>query len=356
MTDPFAFLDLSVPMAKRVAAFDWAATPLGPIRDWPPALKVSVAMTLNSGFAQCLCWGPDHIAIFNDAFVPILGNKGDCLGLPFSVIWHEAWSSIGPIAARALAGKSTFIKDFPLSVLRNDRGMEKAFFTFSYSPVADEAGVIRGFIDTVVETTDRVRFERRAAISNRELVHRMKNSYALVSAVVRQSARRAATVEDLTEKLLHRLEDMGQAQNILSLRGTSRATVNEVLARVHRRLDDKGCRFLASGPEVSLTGKQTFALTLAMFELATNAVKYGALSADEGRVTVEWSETRDAGARRLHLSWTERGGPPVTPPRHRGFGSFLVKQLLAAEFDGTVEVSYEPAGLHFELIAPLGGA
>ncbi len=82
-------------------------------RDWPPALKVSVAMTLNSGFAQCLCWGPDHIAIYNDAFVPILGNKGDCLGLPFSVIWHEAWPSIGPIAAKAMAGESTFIKDFP---------------------------------------------------------------------------------------------------------------------------------------------------------------------------------------------------------------------------------------------------
>lgn len=350
MTDHLAFLDLRVPMARRVAAFDWAATSLGPIEEWPAALKTTVALTLGSGFAKCLCWGPDQIAIYNDAFTPILGNKGDCLGLPFSVIWQEAWSAIGPIAARAMMGEMTFVKDYPLTIRRSEAGTEEAFFTFSYSPVADETGTIRGFMDTVMETTDRVRHERRAAISNRELVHRMKNSYALVSAVVRQSARRAATVPELTEKLLARLADMGQAQDILSLRTRSQADLADVVARVRERLDDKGDRFTTSGPPVFLTDEQTFALTLALFELATNAVKYGALSTDEGRISVEWTADE---ANALTLQWCERGGPPVTPPRHRGFGSFLVKQLLAAEFGGNVVLDYDAQGLSCTLTADL---
>lgn len=353
MSDPTAFLDLNIPMARRVVAFDWAATSLGPIEQWPSTLKTTVALTLGSGFAKCLCWGPDHIAIFNDAFVPILGNKGDCLGLPFSVIWQEAWHSIGPIAAKAMTGETTFIKDYPLMILRSDHGMEEAFFTFSYSPVKDENGVICGFMDTVMETTERVRYERRAAVSNRELVHRMKNSYALVSAVVRQSARRAQSVEELTKKLLGRLADMGQAQDILSLRFNAKASIGEVVERVRQRLDDKGGRFSTSGPTLLLTDEQTFALTLAMFELATNAVKYGSLSVEAGQVSVEWAVHVDAGVRTLSLVWREQHGPAVAVPRHRGFGSFLVKQLLAAEFGGTVEVDYAPSGLICTLTAPI---
>lgn len=346
------FLDTTIPMARRVAEFDWAATPLGPIENWPTTLKTVVSLTLHSGFAKCLCWGPQHIAIYNDAFVPLLGNKGDCLGLPFSVIWQEAWDAIGPIANKALQGESTFIKDFPLSVRRSDAGIEEAFFTFSYSPVVDEHGAVCGFMDTVMETTERVRYERRAAISNRELVHRMKNSYALVSAVVRQTARNSADVLELTNKLLGRLSDMAQAQDILALKTGTRSTITEIVAKVQQRLDDKGNRFSASGPAVMLNDQESFALTLALFELATNAIKYGALSNDEGRVDVEWSAIREAEAKGLTLRWTERGGPHVMPPEKSGFGSFLIKQLLAAEFAGDVEVGYEPGGLTCVLMSP----
>ncbi|SMO98558.1 sensor histidine kinase [Paracoccus laeviglucosivorans] len=340
-------------MARRVAEFDWSATALGPIETWPATLKTAVALVMDSGFAKCLCWGEEHITIYNDAFEPILGNKGDCLGLPFSVIWQEAWPSIGPIAAKALAGKGTFIKDYALTVRRSDEGLEDAFFTFAYSPIKDETGKVCGFVDTVMETTERVRFERRAAVSNRELVHRLKNSYALVSAVVRQTARRATSVQELSDKLVDRLIDMGQAQDILSLRNAGKASIAEIVDRLRTRLVDKSHQFTASGPEVSLSDEQTFALTLSLFELATNAVKYGALSCDEGHITITW-ELRDAnGGAILTLHWSESGGPPVSPPRHRGFGSFLIRQLLAAEFGGQVELEYLPSGVVCELTAPV---
>lgn len=352
MASPRDFLDLSIPMAKKVAEYDWSATSLGPLDDWPAALKIAVGLTLRSGFAKCLCWGSEHISIYNDAFVATLGGKGDCLGLPFSVIWKEAWSSIGPIAARAMQGEMTFVKDFPLTVLRDATGPSEAFFTFSYSPVVDETGTVCGFMDTVIETTDRVRFERKAAISNRELVHRMKNSYALVTAVVRQTARSAATVEDLRDKLIDRLTDMGHAQEILSLRSQGQATVGEVVQHVQDRIDGQGVRFQASGPNVPLSDEETFALTLALYELATNSAKYGALSKDEGRVMVDWVLDNNVKVTRFALTWREVGGPPVLPPKRRGFGSFLVRQLLAAEFGGEVSIEYPPEGVLCRLTAP----
>ncbi len=352
MTDAPAFLDTTIPMARRVAEFDWAATPLGPIDEWSATLKTVVSLTLHSAFAKCLCWGPQHIAIYNDAFVPLLGNKGDCLGLPFSVIWQEAWDKIGPIASKAMQGQATFIKDFPLEVRRSDTGMEEAYFTFSYSPVVDEHGTICGFMDTVMETTDRVRYERRAAISNRELVHRMKNSYALVSAVVRQTARNSDDVAQLTDKLVGRLSDMAQAQDVLALKTGTRASISEIVAKVQTRLDDRGIRFTANGPQVMLGDQESFALTLALFELATNAVKYGALSNADGRVLVDWSVINPERQTGLILNWREEGGPPVSAPERRGFGSFLIKQLLAAEFAGEVDLDYAQTGLTCVLTAP----
>lgn len=200
-------------------------------------------------------------------------------------------------------------------------------------------------MDTVIETTDRVRFERKAAISNRELVHRIKNSYALVKAIVRQIARRATSVEDLREKLDARLSDMGHAQDILSLRANSRATVGEIVSHVQDRMDNFGDRIESSGPPVPLTDEETFALTLALFELATNSTKYGALSVDDGRVVVGWELDSARHDDVFSLIWREHDGPPVAPPRERGFGSFLVKQLLAAEFGGKVTVDYPQSGV-----------
>lgn len=149
-------------MAARVSRHDWAATSLGPIAEWPPALRIATGIVLASKFPSCLVWGPDLAMIYNDAFVPILGAKPDALGRSFSDTWSEAWATIGPIAERAYAGEATFIPDFPLEIHRYGRA-EMANFTFCYSPVRDEHGTIVGMIDTVIETTLRVSSERAQA-------------------------------------------------------------------------------------------------------------------------------------------------------------------------------------------------
>ncbi|PVE24787.1 hypothetical protein DC522_09240 [Microvirga sp. KLBC 81] len=145
-------------MAKRMRAHDWAATPLGPIDTWPAELKSAAALVLDSGFPAALIWGPDLVTIYNDAFRPILGDKPEALGRSFAEIWSEAWHEIGPIAERALAGQSTSIEDYPLVINRSGKP-EQAYFTFSYSPVRAADGSVLGMIDTVVETTRKVRAE-----------------------------------------------------------------------------------------------------------------------------------------------------------------------------------------------------
>lgn len=344
-----AFLDVSSQMGRRVAGHDWAATSLGPISSWPAALKIAVGLVLRSGFPKCLCWGPDQLAIYNDAFTAIIGDADDYLGRSCAHLWQKSWQRIEPIAASCMRGEASFLRDLPIRIAGSEKEGREVFLTFSISPVVDEFGHIHGFMQTVIETTDRVRFERKAAISNRELVHRVKNSYALVSAVVGQIARTCDTKDELRSKVVERLSDMGRAQEVLSLKNDGRdAGMTEVVRQALLRFDEDGQRIRMDGPPLQLGDEQTFALALALFELGTNSMKYGALSAAGGRVDVSW-QNDDTGFR---FHWQESGGPPVEVPLRSGFGSFLIKQLLPAEFGAEVTVTYDQKGYSFSLAGP----
>jgi PAS domain S-box-containing protein len=155
-------------MAKRVRAYDWTSSPAGPIETWPACLQVAVDMMLASSFPQCLFWGADLIAIYNDGYVPLLGRKPDALGRPFRETWSEAWEVLRPIAQRAMDGEATFIEDFVMETDRSGR-TEQAFFTFCYSPVRNENGTVMGIMDTVVETTGKVLAERQLREERRRL-------------------------------------------------------------------------------------------------------------------------------------------------------------------------------------------
>jgi len=147
-------------MSERVRHFDWAATSLGPLADWPASLRVATDMILASHFPKCLVWGHERITLYNDAFRPILGQKPEALGRPFHDVWAEAWQTLGPVVKRAYDGEATYVEDFALPVNRSGF-MEDAFFTFCYSPVRDENGAVCGMVDTVIETTGKVQAQRQ---------------------------------------------------------------------------------------------------------------------------------------------------------------------------------------------------
>ncbi len=147
-------------MAARVAAHDWSATALGPRARWSPSLTLMVATILASPFPMGLRWGPDFVLIYNDGYLPILGDKHpDALGLPFREAWPELQEEFEPIHRAILAGErgAFFAEDLRLSITRRHGVAEETFFTFSYSPVPDAstASGIGGVLMTAVETTKR---------------------------------------------------------------------------------------------------------------------------------------------------------------------------------------------------------
>ena len=111
-------------------------------------------------------------------------------------------------------------------------------------------------------------------------------------------------------------------------------------------------RFQIEGSSLPLPPKATLALSLALHELCTNAVKYGALSTREGRVCIRWHAATD----RFRLTWEEIGGPPVSQPKRQGFGSVLITRVLADDLDGLVKLDYRPSGLICTVEAPLSGS
>lgn len=136
------------------------------------------------------------------------------------------------------------------------------------------------------------------------------------------------------------------------------ASLHDLVSRALEpyRQHDAPDRIAIGGPEVWIGGRKSTSLTMAMHELATNAVKYGALSVDIGRVTICWHVRDVAGAGCLHLEWRECGGPVVTPPKRRGFGSRLVERALAMELGGKAEIIFNPDGVVCEITAFLEGA
>lgn len=336
-------------MRQQVRDFDWSKTPLGPQSDWPLALKITADLTLRSEFPKCLCWGPEMVAIYNDAFVQILGQKAPCLGQSFSRIWAEAWDEIGPIADRALAGHSTFIRNFRLEVMRGTLPgdlPEECYFTFCYSPVVDENGIIRGFMDTVIETTGEVLTERRIRLLNGELRHRIKNAYAKAIAIVRLTFRRGGSPELALDAAINRLRQLDQAQRALLEDIDGRLDIRVLIAdALAGNLPDG--RLVMRGRPVSIEAEQVFALSLALGELATNAQKYGAWSNGAGRVLIDWQQRGD----RFELSWREEGGPEVIEPTTSGFGRELIETALRHEFRGDAQLTFRPEGVEFTLKA-----
>jgi PAS domain S-box-containing protein len=151
-------------MRRRLEAFAWEATPLGPRDRWPQSLTLAVDLILESGFPMAVRWGADLVMIYNDAYVPLLGQKHpDAFGKPVRETWPEIWAELGPMSEAILRGeRGSFFAENHLWTIERYGVPEEAYFTISYSPIPDPGSPtgIGGLLTTVVETTQRVRSER----------------------------------------------------------------------------------------------------------------------------------------------------------------------------------------------------
>jgi PAS domain S-box-containing protein len=468
-------------MGARVHAFDWSATPVGPIGGWPPHLCAQASLVLAAPFAHVLLWGPElTVVAYNDAYKAFLGSKPEALGRPILDVWAEVREALAPQFEKVLAGETVHMRDARFTLLRGS-GPEEAWFDYGFSPVYDEAGRVVGMLHSGVETTARVqaearlresearwrglfenmhegfahceivygpdgraedyrhlevndaalrltglsrgellgrrageampglermwtdafarvvetgepahiehqaaplgrwfeviayrtepgRFgslflditgrkaaEERQTLLSREVDHRAKNALAVVQAALRLTS--APDLPGYVRAIEGRVAALARAQTLLAddrwagadlhtlLRGELAAFVEGDTPRVELR-----------GPPVALPAGAAQPFAMAVHELATNAVKYGALSTPPGRVTVRW-DLDGAPDATLRLRWSETGGPPVRgEPSRSGFGTRLLKGTVGHQLGGVVSKSWQASGLVCDIVLPLGRA
>jgi len=143
--------------ADQIRTRDWSSTAIGDQALWDAGFITALTLLLDARFPMFLTWGPDHQIFYNDAYAPIVEYKGDCLGRSFKTVFPEAWPRVGRAFARALDGVSAFEEDWEVPLVRTEGAAKTSHWVCSYSPARDAAGVIRGVLGVVYETTDRLR-------------------------------------------------------------------------------------------------------------------------------------------------------------------------------------------------------
>ena len=203
------------------------------------------------------------------------------------------------------------------------------------------------------ETPAKLAEDQRVLLLN-ELNHRIKNTLATVQSITEQTLRAAKVDPAIRNDLTNRLMAVSDAHNVLVDESWAGADLGTIVRRTLAPHDHKDIsRFRIDGPLVWLSPQQAVAIALALHELATNALKYGALSVPEGRVRVVWTLDSTSETPVLHLTWTEQDGPPVVAPNRRGFGARLLERGLAGELSAQVALAYDSLGLVCTMRLPI---
>ena len=208
--------------------------------------------------------------------------------------------------------------------------------SLSVSPIKDVEGKIIGASKIARDNTGKKKVEEVQRLLLRELQHRVKNTLATVQAMATLTLHGAPADEQA--KFIARLHALASAHDVLTEKNWERAPVRDILNRTLEPFQKE--RITASGPDVTLDSQKALALTMALHELATNAVKYGALSNDSGQVRIDWTVGEDHDAAHLKVCWEERDGPLVQAPARKGFGSRLIEASLK-----NAQVLFAPEGI-----------
>jgi two-component sensor histidine kinase len=207
-----------------------------------------------------------------------------------------------------------------------------------------------------MDISQRKRSEDRQRMLLDELNHRVKNTLASVQSIALQTGRTAETAEEFESAFLARINALARVHDLLTKVAWEGASLADIIAQTLAPYDGRALpagRAGVSGPDVRLGPNAAVTLAMAFHELATNAAKYGALSNDSGRIEIGWRIERGAEGELLEINWSEAGGPPISPPKRRGFGTQFLQRALAREFDGRVNLRFTAPGLNCRMRLPL---
>lgn len=235
--------------------------------------------------------------------------------------------------------------------VRNTKDGRAIDVSVTVSPMRDAEGRIIGASKIVRDITARKLAEEQVRLLMRETNHRAKNLLSLVHSIARQTV--ALEPEDFVGRFTERIQALAANQDLLVQNAWQGVDADDlVCAQLAHFADLVGSRIATQGPKLRLNAAAAQGIGLALHELATNAGKYGALSTDAGRVDIGWGAEGDS----FTISWTEREGPPVSPPKRRGFGTIVMEAMAERSVDGAVDLDYPPSGLTWRLTCPAGNA
>lgn len=221
-------------------------------------------------------------------------------------------------------------------------------------PILDDEGRVQRIAGIAMDITEAKQAVELQAILLAELQHRVRNIMAMIRSVTARTADTAASVQDYAELMSGRLMALARAQTLLTRAVNTGADLgtlvrDELAAHAHHEE-----QYELSGPELTISPKAAEVLSLAIHELAVNALKYGALSGSEGKVSVAWQVIQPDREPRLHLTWSETSPTlNLAPPTRRGFGSNLIEQRVAYELGGRGEINITPGGAQALIEFPL---
>ena len=302
--------------------------------------------------------GHNPIIFANDSFLSLTGyDRDDLLGRALDFLLAPQTdppptTRLDNAFARTSGGDSQ--DEAELHCCRKDGS---TFWAVMFvSPVRDYQGnVVQHFV-SFVDVSKRMRVQAHAAMLIDELNHRVKNTLSTVLSIVEQSFRGSTDVAVIRDALEGRVFALSRSHDLLTKENRDSASLEDVVGAAlepfvvaEHRVD----RLVIKGITTRLAPRVTLMLSIALHELATNAVKYGAFSNEVGSIAIDWDIEPSPTGDRLMIRWQEQGGPPVTAPSQNGFGSTLIERGLPYELNATVDLKYTSSGVVCTTSIPL---
>ncbi|MCT2401692.1 PAS domain S-box protein [Novosphingobium mangrovi (ex Huang et al. 2023)] len=301
-------------MADNISQIAWIADRQGQViwgnRRWPEFTGMSVERALAGNWRDV--HHPDHIDRFMTRRRASLESGED---------WEDTYP------------------------MRGKDGRYRWFLSRAVA-IRDDAGNVACWFGTSTDVTEMREAEERIELLLQEVNHRSKNMLAIVQSLARRAD---ADGPDFIERLERRISGLAANQDVLVRRAWSRIPVLEMIEAQLRSLGDARSQIACEGPQVLLSPGAAESLAMAFHEMATNAVKYGALSVPEGRVAVRWSLDGEGREARFRIEWIESDGPPAHEPERQGFGTRIIVDVPRVKLNARLSIEYLPEGFRWGL-------
>jgi PAS domain S-box-containing protein len=297
-----------------------------------------------------------RITFFNKAAVEMAGRTPQP-GDQWCVTWRLYRADGTPLAHSECPMAIAIKENRPIrgmeAIAERPDGTRVPFIPYP-TPLRDADGKLIGAINMLVDISQRKEAENRQKILIDELNHRVKNTLATVQSLARQTAHHADTLDEFSAIFERRLLALARAHDLLTKQHWQGAALETLIHDIIMPMSGEAApRLELKGPPVELPARAALSLTMALNELLTNALKYGALSSAEGRLSILWSVRTESDRTALEIAWQERDGPGVNPPLHRGFGSRLIERCIEHDLGGACDLIFDPAGVQCRMAVPI---